>query len=535
MATADVATYRTGSMIAMQLPDLLHGLTGVGLLFTDRDLRITGWNAWFEVHTGRTAAAVLGQSLFGVFPDLERRGLSRSFHRALDGEAHQLSQRLHQYLFELPLAGHPAFACMQQSAQIAPLVEAGEILGTVTLVNDVTDRTADEKELRQRIVELERAAADRERAQAALREADRRKDQFLAMLAHELRNPLAPIANAVQLLPTLTGGDARVDWACGVIRRQLAHMTSLVDDLLDVSRITQNKIQLRRTPVLAHTVAERAVETSRPLIAQRRHHLEVDIAQSPLWLEADAARLVQALTNLLNNAAKYTPEGGRITLGVAGRGQRVEFSVRDDGIGIEPGFVPHVFELFSQADESMHRSDGGLGVGLTLVSRLVQMHGGEVRCESEGVGRGATFIILLPQCGSPEPIEAGTSGNGEGAVAQRVCVLLVDDNVDALETLAAMFEREGHEVHTATRGHDALNCFREHGADAVVVDIGLPDLSGLDVVRRIREMPSGARARVVALSGYGQVRDIERSKAAGCDAHLVKPVSYERLWRTIAQ
>jgi PAS domain S-box-containing protein len=371
----------------------------------------------------------------------------------------------------------------------------------------------------------------RTQAEAALREADRRKDEFLAMLAHELRNPLSAISAAISLFrdPGATAPD--LQWASEVAERQLRNLVRLIDDLLDVSRISRGKIQLVKACLDASAVVERAVEAVRPFMAARRHELTVSLAGEPMPLEGDPTRLEQVLTNLLNNAAKYTDEGGHIALVAGLEEDEVVIRVRDDGVGIAAEMLPKVFDLFAQVDGSVERSHGGLGIGLTLVRSLVEMHGGRVVVESDGPGLGTEFTVRLPRLFHRSefvvPPAALPLQSKPGQTTSRR-ILVVDDNVDALRGMARLLGRSGHEVLTAEDGHSALVATRDHGPEVVILDIGLPGMSGYDVAQAIRRQ-AGAEVILIALSGYAQERDRQRSTAAGFDHHLAKPLNYDEL------
>jgi PAS domain S-box-containing protein len=373
---------------------------------------------------------------------------------------------------------------------------------------------------------------DRKRAEEALRAADREKDEFLALLAHELRNPLAPIRLALEVERQAGADGAAVARARETMARQLANMVRLIDDLLDVSRITKGKVELRREPVELAAVLASAVETSRPLVEAGRHQLSTDLPPNPVWLDADPTRLAQVVANLLNNAAKYTPEGGRIGLSAALTGALVEIRVTDNGVGIPPDVLPRMWELFAQADRSIGRAQGGLGIGLTLVKRLVELHGGTVDAHSAGPGRGSEFIVRLPTVERPAP--AGPTRAPVPApprTSRRV--LVVDDNVDGLETLALLLEMSGHQVRTASDGFAALVVAGEFRPEVVLLDIGLPGLDGYEVARRLRADPTFTGMRLIALTGWGQDTDRERSSQAGFDLHLVKPVDPAELRRVL--
>jgi PAS domain S-box-containing protein len=446
--------------------------------------------------------------------------------------------------------------------------KSGRLMNISLAISPVRDSTG-------RIIGASKVARDitiRKKAEEALREADRRKDEFLAMLAHELRNPLAPIRNAVQVLFANTLPVADLHWARDVIDRQVYQMTRLVDDLLDVARITQGKIVLRKERLDLAAVVNVAAEGCRPLIEKKGHSLTVTLPAEPITLEADPTRIAQVLMNLLNNAAKYTEEGGRITLTasleddteddrVTGwQGDKVKeqppphpvtlspchpitlsspnlvgISVRDTGIGIPREMLPRVFEMFIQVEHALERTQGGLGLGLTLAKRLAEMHGGTLMAHSDGPGKGSEFILTLPvaprieKSGEPQP--AGAIRTSSAPEATRI--LVVDDNQDAAESLAVLLRMIGHEVHTA---HDGLAAVEKAAAlrpNAVLLDIGLPKLNGYEAARRIRK-ERGAGVKLIALTGWGQEADRRQSREVGFDHHLTKPVEFDALQRLLA-
>jgi signal transduction histidine kinase len=386
---------------------------------------------------------------------------------------------------------------------------------------------------------LQGEVAERARAEAALKEADRHKDEFLAVLAHELRNPLAPIRNAVEIMRRSALTDPQLSWSRDVVERQVKHLTRLVDDLLDVSRITRGNINLSREAVAVTTIVSRAIETIAPLIAEQRHALTVDVAEETLEVEGDLTRLTQVLGNLLNNAAKYTDPGGDIRLTARRASTDVEIRVRDNGIGIPPELLPRLFQLFTQVDGAAHRAQGGLGIGLALVRQLVQMHGGSVTAYSQGTGKGSEFLIRLPlrlKSYREVPVTVG----GESAppandVKKGHRILLADDNRDALDSLATLLQCDGHEVHTAADGAEALEVAAGCHPDVVLLDIGMPKLDGYEVARRIRAEPWGKRTVLIALTGWGQDEDRRRSREVGFDSHLVKPLDPEALSKLLAR
>lgn len=397
-------------------------------------------------------------------------------------------------------------------------------------LNHVLQRANSELEQANRTLQNE--VAERVRAERALKEADRHKDEFLAMLAHELRNPLAPIFNAIQLMRKKPLADPQLVWSRDVIARQLGHLTRLVDDLLDVSRITRGKINLTREPVEIGTLVARAVETVQPLLTERGHQLTVEVQSEPIRVYGDALRLIQALGNVLANAAKYTERAGQITLSAQQAGESVEIRVRDTGIGIPGALLPRIFDMFTQLKSESGRSQSGLGIGLALVRKLVEMHGGTVTAFSEGVGLGSEFLIALPLVVSETariPVDLPEGVDVEGAAQVRRRILVADDNSDALESLATLLELGGHEVFSASNGALALESAERHLPDVALLDIGMPKLDGYEVARRIRAQPWGHRITLVALTGWGQDSDRQRSGEAGFDSHLVKPLDLDKL------
>ena len=366
-----------------------------------------------------------------------------------------------------------------------------------------------------------------------LAESDRRKDEFLATLAHELRNPLAPMRNALKLMQLAPGRPEIGAQAEALIGRQLEHLLRLVDDLLDLSRISLGKIELHRARVDLAEVMQSAIETAQPHIEQLGHTLEVYLPTDAIVLEGDAVRLAQVFANLLNNASKYTARGGRLALVAERYGNEVEVVVRDNGIGIPSEMLPRVFDMFTQADSSLEKSHGGLGIGLTIVKRLVELHGGRVEARSEGRGRGSEFIVRLPLAESVSPIQSVSIADGTSAAASARRVLVVDDNTDAAASLALVLEMLGHETRVAADGSTALAMAESFCPDLVLLDIGLPGMNGFDVCERMRAQPWGRGAMLVALSGWGQSEHKERARAAGFDHYFIKPIDPEELQRLL--
>jgi PAS domain S-box-containing protein len=364
------------------------------------------------------------------------------------------------------------------------------------------------------------------RTEQALRDADRRKDEFLATLAHELRNPLAPIRNAVKILGLPTADERQRRWGGDVIARQVQHMALLLDDLLDVSRITRGQLELRKDFVELQAVVDVAVETARPLLESKRHHFSLDIPAGKIVLEADPLRLSQVLANLLTNAAKYTDPEGHIQLSAALAENELRLCVKDDGIGLSADSMPNLFAMFSQVNTAIDRAEGGLGIGLSLVRGLVELHGGRVDAHSEGLGRGSEFAIHLPRSAVREAPDERTEIHVPVVVRARALgrLLVADDNIDGAESLAMVLELSGYDVTQAHTGTDALEAALRVRPDAAILDIGMPGLNGYEVARRIRLQAWGRRIILIAATGWGQQDDKEKAKAAGFDEHLTKPI-----------
>ena len=404
----------------------------------------------------------------------------------------------------------------------------------------VVDHAIAHDRLRQLNAELGLQLAERARVEEALREAnarladaDRRKDEFIAILSHELRNPLAPICYALPLVrrDELDESGRR---AIAVIERQVNHLTRLVDDLLDVSRITRGKIELRQEHVSLGSVLTSAVEAASPAVAAGRHTLKLSVPDEPIWLQADPARVAQIVTNLLNNSAKYTPRGGQITLETTREGREAVVRVRDTGIGIPSDALPRLFEMFHQVTARADKSAGGLGIGLSLVKRLVEMHGGSVEVYSAGVGQGAEFVVRLPIADEVEAPEVRQETHAPGG-GRRLKVLVVDDNADLVDMLAAVVANLGHDVRKALDGRTALSAATVYRPDVVLLDLGLPVMNGIEVARELRRSPNGGGLRLVALTGWGQPEDRRQTGEAGFDEHLTKPTDPKTLAALLAR
>jgi signal transduction histidine kinase len=382
---------------------------------------------------------------------------------------------------------------------------------------------------------LQAEIVERQRAEEELRKADRRKSEFLAMLAHELRNPLAPIRNAVEILRRSGGDQQKINPVTEMMQRQVGQMVRLVDDLLDVSRINRGEIELRREPVELASIVHNAVEAVRPLCQSLDHELTVTLPPQPMYVIADPGRLAQVVGNLLNNACKYTEKGGRIRLSVEREGKQALIRVQDTGIGIAAEQLPRVFEMFMQADTSFERSRHGLGVGLTLVKNVVEMHDGTVEARSAGVGQGSEFVVRLPLLSAPvPPLPREPSGSNPVATVPRR-ILIVDDDRDSADSLAMLLKATDHEVHIAHDGLEAVEEAATFQPHVILLDIGLPRLNGYEAARRIREQQRHKGVTLVALTGWGQEEDRRRSAAAGFDAHMIKPVDFAALTKLLAE
>jgi signal transduction histidine kinase/ActR/RegA family two-component response regulator len=398
----------------------------------------------------------------------------------------------------------------------APEGGSDEVAGLAKAINGMLDRLHDQHadllHEREKLTQLTEA----------LQAADRNKDNFLAMLGHELRNPLAPISAGAELLRRIPDTDPRVMRTSEVISRQVRHMTKIINDLLDVSRVTRGLITLDKTVIDVREIVSAAIEQVRPLIESRRHSLSLSVPDGSALVKADRARLVQVVSNLLTNSARYTAEGGQLLVDVSLKADEVWISVQDNGVGIAPDLMPQIFDLFTQGKRTVDRNEGGLGLGLALVKNLVALHGGSVNAASAGLSQGATFTVRLPRVQAPSPAPVAddeppspTSGHWR--------ILVVDDNVDAAQTLAQLLTVEGHEVRVAHDGPMALSLAEQGATDVFILDIGLPGMDGMEVARRLRTMPAYRNAMLIALTGYGQSTDRQKSAEARFDHHLVKP------------
>src|SRR6185436_15031721 len=375
------------------------------------------------------------------------------------------------------------------------------------------------------VVLVFRDASAARSATRAMQDADRRKNEFLAVLAHELRNPLAPVRHAAMIARSSGATPGQIAWSNEVIERQVGHMARLLDDLLDVSRITRGTLEVRRSPVALAEVVEDATEMARPLIMRRRHELTVELPDEPVWLDADPLRIAQVFGNLLTNAAKFTDSGGRIKLAARLDADTVEVTVTDNGIGIAPEALDNMFQMFVQFGSPLERTESGLGIGLALAKALVELHGGRISAESAGIGQGTTFRVRLPLAQSPvRDVAAPTLATAADSPAEKL-VLVADDNRDAAETLSALLKLGGHRVVTVNDGVTALDEIERSRPHLAFVDIGMPGKTGYDIAAHVRAQPWGGEMTLVALTGWGQASDRARALEAGFDEHWVKPVN----------
>ena len=461
------------------------------IVMCDDRLRIVLFNRSAEEMFGCAASHTLGRPLTALIP-----GIDRAMFASAPGGAHGVVQR------RVEVEGaHVNGARIAIDVSISDVVVHARRLFTV----------------------IARDVSERRRTEAELREADRRKDEFLGMLAHELRNPLAAISTAGEVLHRMLE-HAPAQRLTGVIRRQTAALARMVDDLLDVSRVTLGKIQLEREPLLLSEIVARAVESARELAGRAQLGLSLQAAPEPVWLHGDAARLEQVLANLLNNAVKFTPPGGRIDVSAAREGDEAVIRVRDTGAGIDAALLPKVFDLFVQGDTSLDRAKSGLGIGLALVHQVVTLHGGQVSAHSDGPGAGSEFVVRLPA--SPEEAPADDAPAPAPDSADRpLRVLVVDDQRDLADCVALLIEALGHRARAVYDGSDALEAGRVYAPDLMLVDIGMPGMTGYELARAVRRDPALSRVRLVALTGYGREEDRARVHDAGFDLHLTKPVA----------
>lgn len=470
------------------------------IISKDLNSIIITWNAGATRLFGYAAEEAIGQSVTMLMPQERKNEEPGILDRIRRGE------RIEHYE---TIRRRKDGSLVEISLTVSPLRDGrGTIIGASKIARDITER---------------------KRAERAWLEADRQKNEFLATLAHELRNPLAPIRNSLNILRLMGNTDPAAEQLQQVMERQVNHMVRLVDDLLEIARITTGKIELRLEPVEIATVIRSAIETSRPLIDAERHQLATKLPAEPLTVQGDPVRLSQIVSNLLNNSAKYTEPDGQIWLTVTRSDREVCISVRDNGIGISPEQLPHVLEMFSQSARARTHSQEGLGIGLALAKRLVEMHGGSLEAKSAGENQGSEFIVRLPLSEKQLSLPEVSMADSEKPTAARQKILVVDDNHDAASSLAMLLRVLGNDVQTANDGPTALQIIESFAPSVVLLDLGMPVMSGYEVAQRLRELPQARNITLVALTGWGQEEDRQRTQEAGFDQHLVKPVNLDAL------
>jgi PAS domain S-box-containing protein len=499
---------------------IVEGIKDYAIFMLDSQGRVVTWNTGAQRLKGYSAEEIIGRHFSCFYPKeaIDRGWPDEELRRATaDGRFEDEGWRVRK-------DGSTFWANVVITALRD---ESGTLRGFAKVTRDLTERRHSEENARRLLqVEAARRAAEEE---------DRRKNEFLALLAHELRNPLAPLRNGLQVM-RLAGHDWQaVEQARNMMERQLHHLVRLVDDLLDVSRISQGKLQLRKERITLASVVGNALEVCEALVKQHGHELIVRLSEETVYVDADKTRLAQALCNLLNNASKYSDRSGTIWLTAERQSYAAVIRVKDAGVGIPPNMLPKVFDLFWQVDRSLEKSQGGLGVGLAIVKRLVEMHGGSVEAQSEGQGMGSEFIIRLPVVMSVAQEQQEEEGEPESRSTSRHQILVVDDNVDAAGSLAIILKIMGNEVRTAHDGLQAVDIATTYHPDMILLDIGMPKLNGYEACRRIRELPWGKNVVIVALTGWGQEEDRRRAQEAGFNGHLVKPIEPAALEKMLAE
>ena len=512
-----------------------------GLLVTDENLSIRSCNKWFEKQSEKSERDLTGRNLLEIFPELRARGFDRYYKDALAGQSRILSHRLHKYLLPMtPSAGVAAFAQMQQSVRIAPLFEGDKVIGTITVIEDVTERVAREMELNVQIEERERLLASEQAARQLAEENSRLKDEFLASVSHEIRTPLNAINGWTQIL---LGGEPNAEksrHALSTIQRNVGSQTQIIDDLLDISRIVTGQMRLNMHPVNLAECIETALDNIRPAAGARKIELVKTLESGTTFVMGDLSRLQQILWNLLSNAVKFTPLNGQIEVILREVDDFAEILIRDHGHGIAADFLPFVFERFRQADGSSKRKHGGLGLGLSIVKNLVEMHGGTATAESAGEGTGATFTIMLPLLLAQKGDEGHSPMSPFIKKDERnfagIRILVVDDDADSREMLRFALEDSKAQIMTAESAREALAQFSRFEPDILISDLGMPEMDGYDLIDQIRALPpeSGGRTPAIALTGYVGAEEQKRVQMSGFDIHLAKPVDFNNLMEIIS-
>jgi len=510
----------------------MNDLAGQGILLTDTDLVVCAWNKWLENRTGIKSEHAIGKSLLALYPSLVERGLERQYEWALEGEVRVLSQRLHGYLLPMtPVPEGIGFEQMQQSARISPLIEQERVVGTVTVIDDVTDRVAREAELQTQIEFGRQLLAREHAAREDAEKANHLKDEFLATISHELRTPLNAIMGWSHLLRSGRLDQATTARAVETINRNAQSQGKLISDLLDIARIASGKLSLELRPFnLSHLIAA-SLDAIRPAAEAKNIRLKASLDVKADVVMADAARIQQVILNLLTNAVKFTSQGGQIEATLHQIDKQLQITIADSGIGISAEFLPHVFDRFRQADGATTKSQSGLGLGLSIVRHIIELHGGVVRAESAGENKGSSFIITLPLASgvSAEVNPRLNETNEEVAcpdALRNLHVMVVDDESDTRELLRALLERCGCIVTTAASATEAYDGIKAHVPDVLISDIGMPHEDGYSLIAKVRALPTiqGGSVPAIALTAYAGVTDAERMILSGFQIHLAKPI-----------
>ena len=519
----------------------MHDFAAQGILLTDDNLIIQSCNVWLEKQIKSKEGELFGRSLLDIFPELRTRGFDRYYHEALKGQSRVLSHRLHRYLLPMPpIAGGGAFAQMQQSARISPLVHEGQIIGTVTVIDDVTERVVRETELSIQLEERERLLASELAARQLAETNSRIKDEFLAAVSHEIRAPLNAITGWTQLLLNGDLDEDKTRHAFETIQRNVRSQAQIIEDLLDVSRIVAGQMRLDLQPINLTESIETSVQNVSPTAAAKNIDLIKSTVNASVFVMGDAGRLQQILWNLLSNAVKFTPPHGRVEIILREVDGFAELSIRDDGEGISDEFLPHIFDRFRQADGSSKRKQGGLGLGLSIVKNLVEMHGGTITASSSGVGTGSDFTVMLPLLMGRKSGAEVNGGNrpSRDRISENISgcrILIVEDDRDSREMLRILLEGLDAETRTAANALEALTQISRFKPDVLISDLGMPDIDGYDLIRQIRSLSpeNGGQTPAIALTGFVGPDEMKRVHSAGFNQHLSKPVEYEKLVNAI--
>ena len=525
----------------------MHDLAAQGIVTTDKELNVVEWNHWMEEHTGKRPSEVIGRNLLELFPELTERRLDRNYKWALEGQVRVLSQALHGYLIAMhPVSSEHGYPQMQQAVRISPLTHEGRVIGTLTIIEDVTERVAREAELQAQIEARSRLLSSEKLARNEAERANRLKDEFLATISHEIRNPLNAILGWAHMLRLGNLTPANSERAVETIYRNAKSQSQLVADLLDVSRIISGKLRLDVRAVDLIAIVNAAMDSIRPAAEAKGIRLQTMLDPAAGPISGDADRLQQIVWNLLSNAVKFTQKGGRIQVKAQRIASHVEVVVSDSGVGINKYFLPYVFDRFRQADASTTRVHGGLGLGLSIVHQLVDLHGGSVTVQSEGEGKGATFTIILPFVGvnndqqetdSAQPAQADEVNSLEGLPSlEGLKVLVVDDEADTRDLIREVLKECGSEVITSHSAAEALEALERYKPDILISDLGMPDEDGYSLIAKIRALPAerGGHIPAAALTAYARAEDRMRVLRSGFQFHLPKPVDSAELVTVIA-